>query len=82
MDFLINHFPINNKIINNEEKVALVRSAINLLIKNEYSTTRRLFLWLLGSVQEDELNPEDPSYKYMRDLLVQALKKVFYLKNI
>ena len=81
MDFLIHHLPINNSILNQEEKSAIVRSALNLLIKNEYSTTRRLFSWLLGSVQEDEINQDDPVYKYMRDLLVEALKKVFSLKN-
>lgn len=82
MDFLINHLPIGNSILNQEEKTAIVRSALNLLIKNEYSTTRRLFSWLLGSVQEDELNQDDPTFKYMRDLLVEALKKIFSLKNI
>jgi hypothetical protein len=81
MDYLINHFPIGNQILNQEEKVALVRSALNLLIKNEYSTTRRLFTWLLGNNQEDDVNPDDPTYKYMRDLLVEALKKVFCLKS-
>jgi hypothetical protein len=81
MDFLINHFPIGNQILNQDEKVALVRSALNLLIKNEYSTTRRLFSWLIGNPQEDDVNTEDPTYKYMRDLLVEALKKVFIVKN-
>ena len=82
MDFLINHFPINNIILDEEEKVAIARSALILLIKNEYSTTRRLFSWLLGGAQEEDVNPEDPNYKLMRDLLVGALKKLFCLKNI
>jgi len=81
MDFLINHFPISNHLLNQDEKVALVRSTLNLLIKNEYSTTRRLFSWLLGNNQEEEIDQDDPTYKYMRDLLVEALKKVFCKNN-
>ena len=82
MDYLINHFPINNEILKQKEKVAIVRSALNLLIKNEYSTTRRLFSWLLGNLHEEEVDHDNSTYKSMRDLLVQAIKKIFDSKNI
>jgi len=75
------HFPINNTLLQNEEKIALVRASIQLLIKNEYSMTRRLFSWLIGSSQEDEIDLEDKEIIYMMELLIGALKLVFKIEG-
>ena len=81
LDFILFHFPINNNILDNEEKIALVRASLQLLIKNEYSMTRRLFAWLIGSSQEDEIDLEDPEIKSMMGLLIGALKLLFKIEG-
>ena len=53
MDFIITHFPIDNNIFSEEEKISLMTSALKLLIKNEHSATRRLLIWLMGQNQDD-----------------------------
>lgn len=77
MDFIITRFPIYNNILNEENKILLLISGLKLLVKNDYSTTRRLLMWLMGPGQEDELEMGDPHIKYMIELLIKALKKIF-----
>ena len=81
LDFIINHFPINNVIIEEEQKITLIISALSLLIKNEYSTKRRLVTWLMGSNQDDELEMGDPLIKYMIELLILSIKRIFDITN-
>ena len=81
MDFIISHFPINNKIFNEDEKINLLISGLKLLIKNDYSTTRRLLIWLMGPGQEDDLELDDLNIKYMIELLIKSLKKVFNISD-
>ena len=81
MDFIISHFPINNKIFNEDEKINLLISGLKLLIKNDYSTTRRLLIWLMGPGQEDDLEVEDLNVKYMIQLLIKSLNKIFDFSN-
>ena len=77
MDFIITRFPIYNNILTEEDKILLLISGLQLLIKNDYSTTRRLQMWLMGPGQEDELEMGDPNIKYMIELLIKAIKKIF-----
>ncbi len=81
LDFIITHFPINNIIIEEEQKIIVIISALTLLIKNEYSTKRRLMTWLMGSNQEDELEMGDPMIKYMIELLIRSIKRIFDKSN-
>jgi hypothetical protein len=81
LDFVTSRLPINNKIINQEQKVSLVISALSLLIKNEYTTTRRLLAWLMGNNQEEELEMGDPLIKYMIELVTISVKRIFDRKN-
>ena len=46
---------------------------MKLLIKNDYSTTRRLLIWLMGPGQEDDLELDDLNIKYMIELLIKSL---------
>ena len=80
MDFIIGRFPLTkeNTILNEKAKVNLITSALKLLIKNEYSTTRRLSNWLLGISNIDEVsNYEEPDIIYKMDLIVEAFKNMF-----
>lgn len=78
MDFLIHHFPINNKILKKEEMITLLKSSMFLLVKNEYSTTRRLFSWLLlGEMNEEEGASDNPDFKIVSELIVESLKLIF-----
>lgn len=77
MDFLIAKLPINNKIMNEEEKIAIITSTLKLLIKNEHSLTRRLFNWLLNSA-DDEPEMGDATVQYMLELMVKAIKLIFH----
>ena len=79
MDFIISHFPIDNNIFSEEEKISLIKSGLQLLIKNDYSTSRRLLIWLLGQNQDEEIEMGEPNIQYMLVLLVKALKSM--LKN-
>jgi len=56
MDFIITRLPLTkgNNMITDEAKVTLITSALKLLIKNEYSTTRRLKNLILGNNAHDE----------------------------
>ena len=85
MDFIINRFPLSkeNTIISDQSKINLIKSALKLLIKNEYSTIRRLSTWLLGtSNTDDELNLESPDTTYKIDLIVEALKNMISSKEL
>ena len=79
MDFIISHFPIDNNIFSEEEKISLITSGLKLLIKNDYSTTRRLLIWLMGQNQDEEIEMGEPNIQYMLVLLVKSLKLM--LKN-
>lgn len=82
MDFIITHFPIYNTILNENEKISLLISTLQLLIKNDYSTTRRLLMWLMGPSQEEELEMGDPNIKYMIEILTKAIKNIFTSSTI
>lgn len=77
LDFINSRFPINNKLLNFNQKISLIESALSLLVRNEYSTTRRLIAWLIASNQDDDIDLEDPSIKYMIELLIFSIKKIF-----
>ena len=79
MDFIITHFPIENNILSEDEKISLITSALKLLIKNEHSATRRLLIWLMGQNQDEEVEMGEPNIQYMLVLLVKSLKLM--LKN-
>ena len=80
MDFIILRIPLTkeNTMLNDKAKITLLISALKLLIKNEYSTSRRLSNWLLGTgITDDEIDLESPDVIYKMDLLVQAFKIMF-----
>ena len=79
MDFIISHFPIDNNIFSEDEKISLIIAGLKLLIKNDYSTTRRLLIWLMGQNQDEEIEMGEPNIQYMLVLLVKSLKLM--LKN-
>ena len=79
MDFIISHFPLNNNILEENDKINLLISGLKLLIKNDYSTTRRLLIWLLGAGQDDDFDISEPNTKYMIQLVIKSLKKMFNL---
>ena len=79
MDFIISHFPIDNNIFSEDEKISLITSGLKLLIKNDYSTTRRLLIWFMGQNQDEEIEMGEPNIQYMLVLLVKSLKLM--LKN-
>lgn len=81
LDYVISRLPINNSILSVDEKIAVVISALSLLIKNEYSTIRRLLTWLMGTNQDDELEMGDPLIKYMIELVTASIKKMFDVKS-
>ncbi|MCQ2815665.1 MAG: dopey family protein [archaeon] len=84
MDFIIQRFPLvkANDLITDEKKVKMIISALHLLIKNEYSTTRRLCQWLLGnSGTEEDLDLESEDTQYMFNLLIFAFKHILKEAN-
>ena len=84
MDFIIFRLPLlkDNTIISENSKIFLIQSALKLLIKNEYSTTRRLSNWLLGiNSPEDEINYDSPDINYKMNLIEEALKNMIKSKE-
>ena len=80
MDFIISRFPLSkeNDLINDNSKITLIIYALKLLVRNEYSTTRRLNNWLLGiNSTMDEVNYENEDIIYTMDLITIAIKKIF-----
>ena len=80
MDFIITRLPLTkeNKMITDEAKITLIISALKLLIKNEYSTTRRLKNLILGiSAHDDDINLENEDMEYKINLVVNAFLKIF-----
>ena len=80
MDFVILRLPLTkeNTMLTDQAKIVLITSALKLLIKNDYSTTRRLTSWLLGtSNSEDEIDFKSPDIIYKMELVVQAFKNMF-----
>ena len=80
MDFIITRFPLSkeNDLINDNSKITLIISALKLLVRNEYSTTRRLNNWLLGiSNPDDDIDYENEDMQYKMNLIIKALKNIF-----
>ena len=80
MDFIISRFPLSkeNDLINDNSKITLIIYALKLLVRNEYSTTRRLNNWLLGiNNSMDEVDYESQDMQYKMDLITIALKNIF-----
>ena len=80
MDFIITRFPLSkdNDLINDNSKITLIIYALKLLVRNEYSTTRRLNNWLLGiSNTMDEVDYESQDMQYKMDLITIAIKNIF-----
>ena len=80
MDFIITRLPLTkeNNMITDEAKINLIISSLKLLIKNEYSTTRRLKNLILGTNSlDDDINLESEDMKYKIDLVIKAFLKIF-----
>ena len=79
MDYVISRIPLTkeNNMLSDKAKIVLITSALKLLIKNEYSTTRRLSNWLMGTNNaEDEIDLDSPDIIYRMELVVQAFKNM------
>ena len=78
MDFVILRFPLteDNKMISERSKILLIKNALKLLVKNEYSTVRRLNNWLLGG-NNAAIDIKSKDIKYKMDLIVAAFKNMF-----
>ena len=72
LDFLISRLPINSKLLNEKEKIAILISVLTVLTKNDHSLTRRIFSWLFNNSEDD---PElgDPIIQNMIDLTIKSL---------
>ena len=84
MDFILKTLPLNcsDNLLTNDQKITLLISALNLLVKNEYSTTRRLSQWLLGTATiDDDIDLENNEIKNMISLLIEAFKRIFSAEN-
>ena len=80
MDFIIQRFPIYDKdIISDESKIKILISVLKLLIKKEYSTIRRVGTWILNEDLGEDVNINDSKIKYILYLLIEALKRIFYI---
>ena len=80
MDFIMTRIPLSqqNKLINDDAKINLIISALQLLIKNEYSTIRRLKSWILGiNTAEDEVDYKSDDIIFKMGLVVKAFKIIF-----
>jgi hypothetical protein len=80
MDFIITRLPLtnSNKLIEDDAKITLLISAFKLLIKNDYSTTRRLKNLILGiSHDDDDVDLESEDMKYKINLVIDASLKIF-----
>ena len=79
MDFITTRLPLTkeNKMITDEAKITLIVSCLKLLIKNEYSTTRRLKNLILGMNNDDDINLESEDMVYKINLVVEAYLKIF-----
>ena len=80
MDFIITRLPLSksNNLIKDEAKITLLMSSLKLLIKNDYSTLRRLKNLILGITHDDDevdLESEDMVYKI--NLVIEAFLKIF-----
>ena len=80
MDFIITRLPLTkeNNILKDEAKITLIISSLKLLIKNEYSTIRRLKNLILGANSlDEEINFETEDMIYKINLVIQAFLKIF-----
>ena len=82
MDFILTRLPLSrdNTMVSDEAKINLIISALNLFVKNDYSTIRRLKSWILGlENQDDEVdyNSDDMKYKMGLGLVITAFKNIF-----
>ena len=80
MDFIITRLPLkkSNNLITDNAKITLLKSGFKLLIKQDYSTIRRLKNLILGTTHEDDevdLGSEDMKYKI--NLVIQAFLSIF-----
>lgn len=73
LDFLLLFLPVNTTYLSSNEKVTLVASGLEVLLRRDMSLNRRLYTWLLGtnsaktesasrtdSVCSNDADPEEP----------------------
>ena len=80
MDFIITRLPLTklDNLITDNAKITLLISGLKLLIRNDYSTIRRLKNLILGtSHEDDEVNLESEDMKYKINLVIQAFLSIF-----
>lgn len=77
LDFVNTRMPLNGPLLDHKEKVGLIKAAILLLKKNEYSVTRRLFAWLFSDSNEGEIDIHDPVIKNTLEIVIEAIKVMF-----
>jgi len=80
MDFIITRIPLSkeNTMLTDDAKIILIKSALKLFIRNEYSTIRRLNNWLLGTTNpDDEVDFDSPDIMYKMDLVSKTFKIMF-----
>ena len=80
MDFIMTRLPLtkDNTMITDEAKINLINSALNLFVKNDYSTIRRLKSWILGlKNQDDDVDYNSDDMKYKMGLVITAFKNIF-----
>ena len=80
MDFITTRLPLtkSNNLITDNAKITLLISGFKLLIKNDYSTIRRLKNLILGTTHEDdEVSLESEDMKYKINLVIQAFLDIF-----
>ena len=80
MDFIMTRLPLtnDNNLITDEAKINLIISGLQLLIKNEFSCTRRLKNWILGiNSPDDDIVFKSKDMKYKMNLVIEAFKIIF-----
>ena len=80
MDFIITRLPLtkDNNLINDDAKINLLISGLQLCIKNDFSTMRRLKGWILGlNAPDDDVTYKGEDMDYKMNLLIKAFKIIF-----
>ena len=83
LDFLLDQFflPVDTTYLSSKEKVTLVASGLEVLLRRDMSLNRRLYMWLLransaktksvsrtDSVCNNDADPEEPQEKLLLEL--------------
>lgn len=75
LDFLYKFLSLRSDTLSEQERSLLIFHVLELLIKRDISTTRKINLWLFGKPDEDNKYPLTEKNKFVLDTIISCFER-------